>query len=48
LSTSLPNFNKLFFFFIDPPSFGKGFVRGEVLAWDSRGEAPPGFGEVLA
>jgi hypothetical protein len=48
LSTSLPNLNKLVFFFIDPPSFGGGFVRGEVLAWDSCGEALPNFGEVLA
>ena len=48
LSTSLPNLNKLVFFFIDSPSFGEGFARGglgEVLAWDSRGEALPNFGE---
>jgi hypothetical protein len=51
LSVSLPNFNKLVFFFIDPPSFGEGFARGglgEVLAWGSRGEVLPSFGEVLA
>jgi hypothetical protein len=51
LSTLLPNLNKLVFFFIDPPSFSEGFVwgsLGEVLAWDSRGEVLPSFGEVLA
>jgi hypothetical protein len=51
LSTSLPNLNQLVFFIIDPPSFGEGFAcggLGEVLAWDSRGEVPPDFGEVLA
>ena len=57
MSTSLPNFNKLVFFLIDPPTlgeappgFGEAFERGGLggaLGWESFGEAlaSGGFGE---